>query len=1032
MRLHHLSVTAFGPFAGTVEVDLDAAASSGLFLIRGATGAGKTSLLDAVAFALYADVPGARSKKQLHSDHAERGSVPSVTLELTAGGRRFRIQRSPEFLRPKSRGKGETKVQARAVLWERRGSDWVPLSTRHDEIADVVKDVLGMGLEQFSKVVLLPQGDFAAFLRATPEERRSLLERLFDVSAFSGVEDWFATQRKETAAVVAEQRAALNADLAVLADVLADAPDLEGGTREWGALPLEELPRALEAARSALDTGSIARLAAVDATRLADEAATTAHAVASETAARRLRARAAHQALATLAAEQDARDEQGARIAAADRAASVAGDLKALDRVSAALAAAGRGVAATAPDVARWALDGHSTAAVERVVTELEAGGRELATAQRVHGGLRDRERMLAALETELAATTRRLAATEQRLAASDVELRAAIASRTTSEQAAARVDGLTVRLDGARTALAARRRLDTSHQQRADLLAGLSLQRTTAQDLRDAYQDRRQARLDAIAGELASRLEDDQPCPVCGASDHPRPASSADVVTADEVSAAEVRWQAAADKVAVTERSVAVLESTIAQLRAQLEDGPAELGDLEAAVAQADHELTEAAALAGALDDAAAAVVTLQGAVEALTATLASDQQAQATLGSRLHDGAQDLASLRAELVRALAEHAERCPCTETGIRRASTPSPDAHLDPDRLATVVADHARAVAAAQAHATAVAELDRAERDATMVRAATDVSFREAGFEDPETARAAFLPAAELARLREAVAAHDEAGVVARTTLAEPDLEAAMRSPEVDVGELAAARDAAHAAHAAAVAADTLVRRTMAGLDRVRGSITLRSAQIAKAEAHHQVIRELADSVAGTSTSNELRMRLSAFVLAARLEKVAALANERLSGMGEGRYQLRHTDDLAARGARSGLGLEVLDLWTGQARATTSLSGGESFMASLALALGLADAVREESGGFDLQTLFVDEGFGTLDDESLEQVMTVLDGLREGGRAVGVVSHVAELRTRIPNQVVVRKTERGSSVQLTSGSAAGTDESVPAA
>jgi exonuclease SbcC len=169
------------------------------------------------------------------------------------------------------------------------------------------------------------------------------------------------------------------------------------------------------------------------------------------------------------------------------------------------------------------------------------------------------------------------------------------------------------------------------------------------------------------------------------------------------------------------------------------------------------------------------------------------------------------------------------------------------------------------------------------------------------------------------------------------------------------------------------------------------------------------------------------MRLSAFVLAARLDKVAALANERLSGMGEGRYQLRHSDHLAARGARSGLGLEVLDLWTGQTRDTSSLSGGESFMASLALALGLADAVREESGGFDLQTLFVDEGFGTLDDESLEQVMAVLDNLREGGRAVGVVSHVAELRTRIPSQVVVSKTERGSSVTVTT-----TDEAAPAA
>jgi exonuclease SbcC len=162
------------------------------------------------------------------------------------------------------------------------------------------------------------------------------------------------------------------------------------------------------------------------------------------------------------------------------------------------------------------------------------------------------------------------------------------------------------------------------------------------------------------------------------------------------------------------------------------------------------------------------------------------------------------------------------------------------------------------------------------------------------------------------------------------------------------------------------------------------------------------------------------MRLSAFVLAARLEKVATLANERLSHMGEGRYQLRHTDGLAARGARSGLGLEVLDLWTGQARATTSLSGGESFMASLALALGLADAVKEEAGGHDLATLFVDEGFGSLDDDSLEEVLTVLDGLREGGRAVGVVSHVADLRARIPHQVVVRKGTDGSTVEVRTG------------
>ncbi|HMM94787.1 MAG TPA: SbcC/MukB-like Walker B domain-containing protein [Phycicoccus sp.] len=140
-------------------------------------------------------------------------------------------------------------------------------------------------------------------------------------------------------------------------------------------------------------------------------------------------------------------------------------------------------------------------------------------------------------------------------------------------------------------------------------------------------------------------------------------------------------------------------------------------------------------------------------------------------------------------------------------------------------------------------------------------------------------------------------------------------------------------------------------------------------------------------------------------------------------MGAGRYLLEHTDDRAARGARSGLGLRVLDQWTGRVRDTATLSGGESFMASLALALGLADAVRDEAGGLDLGTLFVDEGFGSLDDDSLEQVVSVLDGLREGGRAVGVVSHVADLRARIGHQVVVTKGTAGSDVEVRAGDAA---------
>jgi len=162
------------------------------------------------------------------------------------------------------------------------------------------------------------------------------------------------------------------------------------------------------------------------------------------------------------------------------------------------------------------------------------------------------------------------------------------------------------------------------------------------------------------------------------------------------------------------------------------------------------------------------------------------------------------------------------------------------------------------------------------------------------------------------------------------------------------------------------------------------------------------------------------MRLSSYVLAARLVEIATLANERLGTMSDGRYSLEYTDARAAKGARSGLGLLVRDAWTGMTRETSSLSGGEAFMASLALALGLGDAVRAEAGGFDLQTLFVDEGFGSLDEDSLEQVMAVLDTLREGGRAVGIVSHVTELRARIPQQLEVIKARNGSRILTCSG------------
>ncbi|TMR89984.1 AAA family ATPase, partial [Nonomuraea basaltis] len=197
MRPHRLTLTAFGSFPGTETVDFDALAEAGLFLVHGPTGAGKTTILDALCFAVYGQVPGQRnSARSLRCDHAPPSAGPSVTLEVSIRGRLLRIQRSPSWHRPKLRGTGFTEEKSKVVVSERHGSSWHGLTTRLDEAGDLVGGLLGMNADQFWQVAMLPQGDFAKFLRADGDERGKLLERLFTVKVFTAAESWLAEQRK--------------------------------------------------------------------------------------------------------------------------------------------------------------------------------------------------------------------------------------------------------------------------------------------------------------------------------------------------------------------------------------------------------------------------------------------------------------------------------------------------------------------------------------------------------------------------------------------------------------------------------------------------------------------------------------------------------------------------------------------------------------------------------------------------------------------------------------------------------------------
>jgi exonuclease SbcC len=273
--------------------------------------------------------------------------------------------------------------------------------------------------------------------------------------------------------------------------------------------------------------------------------------------------------------------------------------------------------------------------------------------------------------------------------------------------------------------------------------------------------------------------------------------------------------------------------------------------------------------------------------------------------------------------------------------------------------------------------------------------------------------AAALDAPALDELAAAVKEYDDEAAAVADRVDAPDLLAAAMAPAPDLVALSTAEELARAddeAAAARLALCASAAEALAGIDeRLRAHL----AGTAPLLERSRTLSDLSRCLDGTGGENARRMSLSAYVLAARLEQVAEAASLRLAAMSGGRYTLVHSDEADRGRGRAGLALRVVDGWTGRHRDTATLSGGESFYTSLALALGLADVVTAEAGGACVETLFVDEGFGSLDDETLEEVMDVLDGLRAGGRAVGLVSHVPELRVRIPSRLEVVKTRTGS-------------------
>ncbi|MHA6764350.1 AAA family ATPase [Streptacidiphilus sp. PAMC 29251] len=987
MRLHSLTVTAFGPFAGTQTVDFDALASGGLFLLRGATGAGKSSVLDGVCYALYGAVPGQRPRTRLRSDHASAEVRTQVRLEVTLGGRRLEITRSPEQTRAKKRGSGSTVDKAQTLLREWSagsgdGGEWRPSSKSHQEVGAEVQQLLGMSREQFCQVVLLPQGEFARFLHASAPDRADLLGRLFDTARFGAVEGWLTERRQQTE----------KACQAVLGEVGARLERLRqaAGTEE---------PAPASAADDALGWAAQLRVQAREELTVAEcrQQAVEQRRALAEARAREVGVLAdrqrRHRRAVLRAGDLEQQTEQqhaaSVRLERAQRAEAVAPLLR-LHREAAQAQARfeqqeQRSRAALPAVHAR--AGGEELVAAERQRREELGGLRALLSAEQQY---RANERGQARLEAEREDAETVRAEAEQWLAVEWPEQRQrGDAALDRARQAAVRTDQLDEQLPEARRRGAAAEQAEALAARLADARQRELRRREDAAGAHEAWLDLRERRLQGMAAELAEGLAEGGACPVCGSAEHPAPARPGPgQVTREQEQRAEQRYREAARAAEQAGGELQGLGQESASLAAVAGEGTA--AELRAAVQRLEAEYQQVRQLA-------ANGLRVQEQLDLL--------EHEHGLRTAASGQAAELVAARTARLEALAgEQARLTEQLERGRSGAASVSARfAELSPlaDRLGETVAAVREAAAGTET-------LARAERE---VREAAE---RE-GFGDAEQAAQAALPASEIARLRAALERHRDELAQVGAELADPDLLAAVRRPAADPAADRAVLDAADAALRSAYAAVQGARERCEALDRLSAGLDAELRRLAPLAAEHRQVSDLAYLASGTSAGNSLRMSLETYVLAARLEQVAEAAGARLRVMSQGRYTLAHNDARARGAGRSGLGLSVLDGWTGRSRDTSTLSGGESFFASLALALGLADVVTDEAGGMPLDTLFIDEGFGSLDEDTLEDVLDVLDRLRERDRAVGIVSHVGDLRGRIPVQLEVRKGRSGSTL-----------------
>jgi len=1039
MRILRLTMDAVGPFPGHEVIDFEAFSDAGRFLLSGPTGAGKSTIIDAIVFALYGKVSGGRdsSDSRIRSRYASEQAKTEVELIFSTSSGNYKVRRQPAYERVKKNGKGVTKQNAKAWLFKldeqlREVSE--PL-TKTSDVGTEITRIVGLSREQFTQTVVLPQGKFAQFLRSTSKDRQDLLQELFGTAIFEDLQLDLVERARKVKKNQEALDATLRANLGVLASLLDEAPQLDPAR----CLVYEPVPK-VDCEFNPLETAWDSRFKPlapwlehnqrcanleVSALRGQEDKLRSDFAYQRDLATRQERYLALTKEHEQLVAQGPAQVQRLAQI----QALQALSDLKpwheqlkqAQDQQAVAQRQLSQALALEqleSDERAQAVLQPLDYRGAQALSVQLTAQVAALNPQVELEAGLAGRRRDLQTKTQAHESASAKLAQGRER----ENQLPTQIASKQElleqlNEQAAT-LPAAQLAQEQATQAL----KLAKAHEQLVeDQQRALKLQQLVALELKQASQSHKhmlEQWLSQSALNLAQNLVDGEPCPVCGATEHPAPATQGGENISQE------QLDQALEKVNEVQGELSQASERVTKLAAQLEAQPCQLSP-----AQAREQLQEAKAALTAAKQASeqarsckAQIAKLNAELEALRADnqaaqarLAGDAKEIQLLGEKIEA---DAASLSCEGFESVAAKVEYLSQLAAGLEQLAKAGQEldqckkrAQQAADSFAAQWAQASASFAEHSAKPAAPAPTDPAETEPTQAEPTQDTSV--ANVQDGYAQACQDFAGLDLAALKATSASYEKSLSINQAALAE------LEGIELTPPPLEQTQAQLEQAQAKTQACQTYASTWQAFAGQVNAQLAKLNELLARRSKASDKDGQLLALASAANGDNQARLTLSAWVLQAHFHQVLVFANERLGVIGAGRYELINVDsEEDTRQQKQGLGLAVVDHLSGTTRSPRTLSGGESFYVSLALALALADVVATQNGGIEMNTLFIDEGFGSLDEGTLAEVMDVLGALHSGGRVVGIVSHVSELKRAIPAAVEVRPLLGGGSTLRT--------------